>query len=120
MLLGLCGTSGCTPLLVSRQFGSRQFISFTAGLRESWFALDEKFKDQVLAINKNWKHCYRMKVACDQKSMVTPDFFYWIQTRINDTIPLPNEGENVPMEDHLRFVSSEAEMLRTELAKAET
>ncbi|KAL4376932.1 hypothetical protein GQ457_02G030970 [Hibiscus cannabinus] len=36
MLLGLWGAIGCAPLLVSRQFGSRQFMPFTAGLRESW------------------------------------------------------------------------------------
>ncbi|KAL4295334.1 hypothetical protein GQ457_12G014280 [Hibiscus cannabinus] len=35
MLLGLWGAIGCAHLLVSRQFGSRQFMSFTAGLRES-------------------------------------------------------------------------------------
>ncbi|KAK8559957.1 hypothetical protein V6N12_012768 [Hibiscus sabdariffa] len=58
MLLGLWGAIGCAPLLVSRQFGSRQFMPFTAGLRDSWFAFDEKFKERVLAINKNWKHCY--------------------------------------------------------------
>ncbi|KAL4323956.1 hypothetical protein GQ457_11G030790 [Hibiscus cannabinus] len=104
---------------LSRQFGSRQFMSFTAGLRESWFALDEKFKDQVLTINKNWKHCYCVKVACDQKSMVTPDYVYWIHTMINDTIPLRNQGQNIPMEDHLRVVPSEAYMLRTKLARAE-
>ncbi|KAL4351456.1 hypothetical protein GQ457_06G010010 [Hibiscus cannabinus] len=119
MLLGLWGAIGCAPLLVSRQFGSRQFMPFTAGLRESWFAFDEKFKDSVLAINKNWKHCYRVKVACDQKSMVTPDYVHWVQTRANDTIPLPNQGQNIPMVDHLRVVPSEADMLRTELARAE-
>ncbi|KAK8683845.1 hypothetical protein V6N13_039891 [Hibiscus sabdariffa] len=119
MLLGLWGAIGCAPLLVSRQFGSRQFMPFTAGLRGSWFAFDEKFKDSVLAINKNWKHCYRVKVACDQTSMVTPDYVHWIQTRVNDTIPLPNQGQNIPMVDHLRVVPSEADMLRTELAKVE-
>ncbi|KAK9011581.1 hypothetical protein V6N11_044428 [Hibiscus sabdariffa] len=119
MLLGLWGAIGCAPLLVSRQFGSRQFMPFTAGLRGSWFAFDEKFKDSVSAINKNWKHCYRVKVACDQTSMVTPDYVHWIQTRINDTIPFPNQGQNVPMVDHLRVVPSKADMLRTELAKAE-
>ncbi|KAK8559958.1 hypothetical protein V6N12_012769 [Hibiscus sabdariffa] len=51
--------------------------------------------------------------------MVTPDYAYWIRTRINDTIPLPNQGQNIPMEDHLRVVPSEADMLRTELARVE-
>ncbi|KAL4361815.1 hypothetical protein GQ457_04G031850 [Hibiscus cannabinus] len=35
MLLGLWGAIGCAPLLVSRQFGSRQFVPYTAGLADS-------------------------------------------------------------------------------------
>ncbi|KAL4285095.1 hypothetical protein GQ457_15G000320 [Hibiscus cannabinus] len=119
LLLGLWGAIGCAPLLVLRQFGSCQFMPFTAGLRDSRFAFDEKFKERVLAINKIWKHCYRVKVVCDQKSMVTPDYAYWIRTRVNDTIPLPNQGQNIPMNDHLRVVPFETDMLRTELAKVE-
>ncbi|KAL4272344.1 hypothetical protein GQ457_13G011990 [Hibiscus cannabinus] len=54
MLMGLWGAIACAPFLVSRQFGSCLFIPFTAGLRESWFAFDEKFREPILAINKNW------------------------------------------------------------------
>ncbi|KAL4273901.1 hypothetical protein GQ457_13G017450 [Hibiscus cannabinus] len=73
MLLGLWGAIGCAPLLVSRQFESRQFVPYTAGLGDSEFSFDTEFKKRVTNINKNWKHCYWIKTIYDSKGMVTPD-----------------------------------------------
>ncbi|KAK8696183.1 hypothetical protein V6N13_001320 [Hibiscus sabdariffa] len=112
MLLGLWGGIGCAPLLVSRQFGSQQFVPYTAGLRDSEFAFDTDFKKRVTKINKNWKHCYWIKVAGGKEGMVTPGYVSWVQTRVNDTIPLPNQGQDVSMEEHLRVFLSEANLLR--------
>ncbi|KAK8702205.1 hypothetical protein V6N13_020572 [Hibiscus sabdariffa] len=50
MLLGLWGGIRCAPLLVSRQFGSRQFIPFTQGLGDSEFAFELEFKRKVKKI----------------------------------------------------------------------
>ncbi|KAK8612718.1 hypothetical protein V6N13_092829 [Hibiscus sabdariffa] len=95
MLLGLWGGIGCAPLLVSRQFGSQQFVPYTVGLRDSEFAFDTDFKKRVTKINKNWKYCYWIKVAGGK------------------------EGQDVSMEDHLRVFPSEADLLRVELADAQ-
>ncbi|KAK8999935.1 hypothetical protein V6N11_082073 [Hibiscus sabdariffa] len=119
MLLGLWGAIGCAPLLVSRQFESRQFVPYTAGLGDSEFSFDTEFKKRVTNINKNWKHCYWIKTVSDSKGMVTPEYVSWMQTRVNDTIPLPNQGQEVSMEDHLRVFPSEADLLRIELADAQ-
>ncbi|KAK8635678.1 hypothetical protein V6N13_004403 [Hibiscus sabdariffa] len=119
MLLGLWGGIGCAPLLVSRQFGSQQFVPYTAGLRDSEFNFDTDFKKRVTKINKNWKYCYWIKVAGGKEGMATPGYVYWVQTRINDTIPLPNQGQDVSMEDHLRVFLLETDLLRAELADAQ-
>ncbi|KAL4325024.1 hypothetical protein GQ457_11G002140 [Hibiscus cannabinus] len=118
MLLGLWGAIGCAPLLVSRQFGSRQFVPYTAGLADSEFFFDTDFKARVTKINKSWKHSYWIKTVYDSKGMVTPEYVSWMQTRVNDTIPLSNQSQEVPIEDRLRVFPSEADLLRIELADA--
>ncbi|KAK8683069.1 hypothetical protein V6N13_039137 [Hibiscus sabdariffa] len=118
MLLGLWGGIGCAPLLVSRQFGSQQFVPYTAGLRDSEFHFDTDFRKRVVKINKNWKFCYWIKVAGGKEGLVTPEYESWAQMRINDTLPLPNQGQDTSMEDHLRVFQSEADLLRVELADA--
>ncbi|KAK8682906.1 hypothetical protein V6N13_038985 [Hibiscus sabdariffa] len=118
MLLGLWGGIGCAPLLVSRQFGSQQFVPYTAGLKDSEFHFDTDFRKRVVKINKNWKFCYWIKVAGGKEGLVTPEYESWAQTRINDNLPLPNQGQGTSMEDHLRVFQSEADLLRVELADA--
>ncbi|KAL4326397.1 hypothetical protein GQ457_11G025490 [Hibiscus cannabinus] len=44
MLLGVWGGIGCTPLLVSRQYGSRQFVPVTAGLNTTEFEFLNEFR----------------------------------------------------------------------------
>ncbi|KAK8990729.1 hypothetical protein V6N11_028692 [Hibiscus sabdariffa] len=92
MLLGLWGAIGCAPLLVSRQFESRQFMPYIVGLADSEFSFDTEFKKRVTNINKNWKHYYWIKIVYDSKGMVTPEYVSWMQTRVNDAILLPNQG----------------------------
>ncbi|KAL4342258.1 hypothetical protein GQ457_08G025480 [Hibiscus cannabinus] len=118
MLLGLWEAIGCAPLLVSRQLESRQFVPYTAGLADSEFSFDTEFRKRVTNINKNRKYCYWTKTVYDSKGMVTPEYVSWMQTRVNDTIPLPNQGQEVPMENRLRVFPSEADLLRVELADA--
>ncbi|KAK8672413.1 hypothetical protein V6N13_110785 [Hibiscus sabdariffa] len=119
MLLGLWGGIGCAPLLVSRKFGSQQFVPYTTGLRDSEFTFDTDFRKRVTKINKNWKYCYWIKVAGGKEGLVTLEYESWAQTRVNDTLPLPNQGQDTSMEDHLRVFQSEADLLRVELADAQ-
>ncbi|KAL4281781.1 hypothetical protein GQ457_03G020990 [Hibiscus cannabinus] len=103
MLLGLCGGIGCAPLLVSRQFGSQQFVPYTAGLRDSKFTFNTNFKKWVTKINKNWKRCYWMKIASGKKGIVTPKYESWYEKEL--MIPF-------------RF-KIKADLLRVELADAQ-
>ncbi|KAG8471622.1 hypothetical protein CXB51_036694 [Gossypium anomalum] len=63
-LLGLWGGIGYAPLLVQRQFSSRQFIPATGGLAQSEFAFTgEGYMKRVRDTAKSWKEIHFMELA---------------------------------------------------------
>ncbi|KAA3467687.1 myosin heavy chain, clone 203-like protein [Gossypium australe] len=44
--------------------------------------------------------------------MTTPEYDEWRNTRINDNVPMPSQGDALPIEVHLRVVPSELEIIR--------
>ncbi|KAE8685499.1 BTB/POZ domain-containing protein SETH6 [Hibiscus syriacus] len=54
---------------------------------------------------------YEAKAA---KEMLTPDYEEWRSDRKNENIPLPDQNEDISMEDHIKVVPSEIEILRAE------
>ncbi|KAK8684178.1 hypothetical protein V6N13_040209 [Hibiscus sabdariffa] len=74
-----------------------------------------EFKKKVNKIYLSWKHCYRVKSAGSEDNMVTPNYVVWMRIRVNDTILLPNQGQTMSMEEHLRVIPLEADTLRNEL-----
>ncbi|KAE8701519.1 putative Suppressor of protein silencing 3 [Hibiscus syriacus] len=118
MLLGLWGGIGYAPLLVIRQYEGRQFVPVTAGLQSSEFAFHSKnYKRNIMEAVTAWKttFCIRAKAA---KEMLTPDYEEWRSARKNENIPLPDQKEDISMEDRIKVVPSEIEILRAEF-KAE-
>ncbi|KAE8734999.1 hypothetical protein F3Y22_tig00000538pilonHSYRG00072 [Hibiscus syriacus] len=118
MLLGLWGGIGYAPLLVIRQYEGRQFVPVTAGLQSSEFAFHSKnYKRSIMEAVTAWKtiFCIRAKAA---KEMLTPDYEEWRSSRKNENIPLPDQKEDISMEDRIKVVPSEIEILRAEF-KAE-
>ncbi|MBA0672774.1 hypothetical protein Goklo_029725 [Gossypium klotzschianum] len=45
-------------------------------------------------------------------AMTTPEYNEWWVRRINDNIPKPSQGNNQSIEEHLRVVPSELEIIR--------
>ncbi|KAE8662571.1 No pollen germination related 2 [Hibiscus syriacus] len=114
MLLGLWGGIGYAPLLVIRQYEGRQFVPITAGLQSSEFAFHCKnYKRNIMEAVTAWKttFCIRAKAA---KEMLTPDYEEWRSVRKNENIPLPDQNEDISMEDRIKVVPSEIEILRAE------
>ncbi|KAE8691542.1 DNA-repair protein UVH3, putative isoform 1 [Hibiscus syriacus] len=114
MLLGLWGGIGYAPLLVMRQYEGRQFVPVTAGLHSSEFAFHIKnYKRNIMEAVTAWKttFCIRAKAA---KEMLTPDYEEWRSVRKNENIPLPDQNEDISMEDRIKVVPSEIEILRAE------
>ncbi|XP_040951356.1 uncharacterized protein [Gossypium hirsutum] len=117
LFLGIWGAIGYAPLLVLRQYRSRQFIPMTQGLAQSGFLYGEKdSKKKSREIYNAWNHTCRIKrVAVNP--MVTPEYNEWRSRRVNDNIPRPNLEEARPIEEYLRVVPSELEIIKQDFEK---
>ncbi|KAG8489869.1 hypothetical protein CXB51_015425 [Gossypium anomalum] len=90
-LAGIWGASGYTPLLVLRQYRSRQFIPATQGLAQCEFSYkDDGYKKKVREISDAWNQTRRMK-GFTAGPMTTPEYEWWRGRRVNDNIPKPNQ-----------------------------
>ncbi|KAK8694473.1 hypothetical protein V6N13_072024 [Hibiscus sabdariffa] len=119
---------GCAPLLMNsgmkwtqvnglRPSGickSKTLFGGPHGYALGVFYIGE-FKKKVNKIYLSWKHCYRVKSSGSEDNMVTPDYVVWMQIRVNDTILLPDQGQTMSMEEHMRVIPSETDTLRNEL-----
>ncbi|KAG8474120.1 hypothetical protein CXB51_034044 [Gossypium anomalum] len=82
-LLGLWGGVGYAPLLVQRQFSSRQFIPATGGLAQFEFAFaGEGYMKRVRDIAKSWKEIHFMELALYADTL-TQDYDIWRKQRVN-------------------------------------
>ncbi|MBA0729293.1 hypothetical protein Golax_022630 [Gossypium laxum] len=89
-LLGIWGAVGYAPLLVLRQYRSRQFIPTTQGLAECEFSYGEDgYKKKIRKMTNAWKQTRRMKRLVEGP-MTTPEYIEWQVRRINDNIPEPS------------------------------
>ncbi|KAG8480194.1 hypothetical protein CXB51_024932 [Gossypium anomalum] len=82
-LLGLQGGVGYAPLLVQRQFFSRQFIPASGGLAQFEFAFaGEGYMKRVRDIAKSWKEIHFMELALYADTL-TQDYDLWRKQRVN-------------------------------------
>ncbi|KAG8477142.1 hypothetical protein CXB51_030917 [Gossypium anomalum] len=111
-LLGIWGATGYAPLLVLRQYRSRQFIPMTHGLAQSEFAYKEKnYRKRVQEISDAWKRTHRMKRLA-VGSMTTPEYKGWLSNRVNDSVPEPSLEDVRTMEEYLQVIPSELEIVK--------
>ncbi|KAG8486010.1 hypothetical protein CXB51_019405 [Gossypium anomalum] len=99
-LLGIWGAARYAPLLVLRQYRSRQFIPMTHGLAQSEFAYKEK----------NYKKKMRRMKRLAIGSMTTPEYKGWLSKRVNDNIPEPSLEDFRMIEEYLQVIPSELEI----------
>ncbi|KAG8480518.1 hypothetical protein CXB51_024609 [Gossypium anomalum] len=101
-LTGIWGASGYTPLLVLRQYRSRQFIPATQGLAQCEFSYKyDGYKKKVREISDAWNQTRRMK-GFTAGPMITPEYEGWWGKRVNDNIPKSDQGSTQPIEEYLR------------------
>ncbi|KAK8565690.1 hypothetical protein V6N12_059245 [Hibiscus sabdariffa] len=116
-LLGIWGASGYAPLLVSRQYRSRQFIPAIRGLATCEFAYGSRdYKRSVSLIMHAWNHIYQMK-PFDEKPRVVPEYRLWRNRRLGDSTPVTNQECNIPIEEHLQVNPSEMEMAKQDFER---
>ncbi|MFQ6661111.1 hypothetical protein Gotur_029379 [Gossypium turneri] len=78
-LLGLWGGVGYAPLMVQRQFASRQFVPVTDGLAQSEFAfMGEGYMKKVRDTANSWRQIYLMELAL-YADTITVDYDIWRQ-----------------------------------------
>ncbi|XP_039030865.1 uncharacterized protein LOC120165406 [Hibiscus syriacus] len=85
---------GYAPLMVSRQYGSRQFILATSGLSESEFAFRrDQYKENIRKATEAWKWIHRVNLFTSSQKL-SPEYEQWRINRVNENIPVVN-FENV-------------------------
>ncbi|MBA0881968.1 hypothetical protein Goshw_030358 [Gossypium schwendimanii] len=111
-LLGIWGAIGFAPLLVLRQYRSRQFIPITHRLVESEFSYKgDCYKKKIQEMSNLWNQTRRMKRLA-VGPMTTPEYNkLWVR-RINDNILELSHGNSQSIKEHLRVVPSELEIIK--------
>ncbi|KAL1120467.1 hypothetical protein V6Z11_D01G168000 [Gossypium hirsutum] len=102
-LLGIWGAIGYAPLLVLRQYRSRQFIPATQGLAECEFSYGgDRYKKRIREVSNAWNQTRQMKRLA-VGPMTTSEYDEW---RVRRSI-----------EKHLRVVPSKLEILKQDFER---
>ncbi|KAL1063699.1 hypothetical protein V6Z11_D13G160900 [Gossypium hirsutum] len=111
------GAVGYAPLLVLRQYGSRQFVPATHGLAKCEFLYrGDNYKKKVNEISEAWNQPHKMK-RLSVGSMTSPKYSEWRSKRVNDNIPELNSEGVRPMEEYLQVIPSELEIIKQDFKK---
>ncbi|MFQ6659608.1 hypothetical protein Gotur_028448 [Gossypium turneri] len=103
--------------MVLRQYRSRQFIPATQGLAEFEFSYKGNgYKKNIREITSAWDQTHRMKRLA-VVPMTTPEYNEWWGRRINDNIPGPSQEDSQSIEEHLRVVPFELEIIKQDFEK---
>ncbi|XP_052489796.1 uncharacterized protein LOC128042489 [Gossypium raimondii] len=116
-LLGIWGAIGYAPLLVLRQYRSRQFVPTTQGLAQSEFSYKcDGYKKKIREMTNAWRQTHRLKRLSVGPSM-TPEYISWLGRRVNDNIPVPGQGDSQLVEKHVHMVPSELEIIKQDFER---
>ncbi|KAA3468775.1 golgin subfamily A member 5-like [Gossypium australe] len=116
-LLGILGAVGYAPLLVLRQYGSRQFIPATYGLAQCELLYrGDNYKRRVKEISGAWNQTCRMK-RLSTRPMTTPEYSRWRIGRVNDNILELNSEGAQSREECLQVVPSELGMVKQDFER---
>ncbi|MFQ6657075.1 hypothetical protein Gotur_026894 [Gossypium turneri] len=89
-LLRIWGAVGYAPLLVLRQYRSRQFVPATQGLAQCEFSYkDDGYKRKIREMSNACRQTRRMKRLAVGPIM-TPEYIEWWGKSINDNISGPS------------------------------
>ncbi|MFQ6665183.1 hypothetical protein Gotur_032011, partial [Gossypium turneri] len=116
-LLRIWRATGYAPLLVLRQYRSRQFVPATQGLAECEFSYKgNNYRGKIREMSNAWKRIHRMK-RITVGATTTSEYHGWRSKRIDDNIPKPREECGRPIEENLRVVPSELEIIKQDFEK---
>ncbi|KAG8483871.1 hypothetical protein CXB51_022613 [Gossypium anomalum] len=105
------------PLLVLRQYRSRQFTPPTYGLAQCEFVFTENnYTKRVREISNAWNQTLRMKKFA-ANPITTLVYDQWRIRKINDNIPTSDQEDPRSMEECLRVIPSELEIIRQDFER---
>ncbi|KAG8495975.1 hypothetical protein CXB51_007581 [Gossypium anomalum] len=108
---------GYTPLLVLRQYKAEQFIPATQGLAQSDFSYKgDHYKKKMREIFEAWKKVCCVKILIKGPT-TTFEYKEWFSKRVNDNIPRPSLEAARSMEENLRVIPSELEVIKQEFER---
>ncbi|MBA0788493.1 hypothetical protein Gotri_026907, partial [Gossypium trilobum] len=81
-----------------------------------WGAVDDDYKKKICEMTNAWKQIHQMK-RFSVGPMTTPEYNDWWDRRVNDNIPKPSRENSQPIEEHLRVVPSELEIIKQDFEK---
>ncbi|KAG8472003.1 hypothetical protein CXB51_036072 [Gossypium anomalum] len=111
------GFVGYALLLVLRQYRARQFIPVTQGLAQSDFSYKgDHYKKRMREISEAWKKPFYIKILIEG-SISTLEFKGWFSRRVNDNVPRPILGVTRSLEESLRVIPSELEVMKQEFER---
>ncbi|MBA0575619.1 hypothetical protein Golob_027676 [Gossypium lobatum] len=90
--------------------------SLYLGFRELLAMHRDGYKKKIQEMSNAWSQAQQMKRLA-VGSITTPEYIKWWGRRINDNIPGPSQGENQPIEKHLRIVPSELEIIKQDFER---
>ncbi|KAG8474232.1 hypothetical protein CXB51_034086 [Gossypium anomalum] len=116
-LPGIWGVVSYTHLLVVRQYKVEQFIPATQGLAQSDFSYKgDHYKTKMREIFEAWKKVCCMKILTKGPT-TTSEYKGWFGKRVNDNIPRPSLEAAQSMEENLRVIPSELEVIKQEFER---
>ncbi|MBA0653967.1 hypothetical protein Goklo_021062 [Gossypium klotzschianum] len=116
-LLGIWRVVRYTPLLILRQYRSRQFLPTTQGLAQCEFSYKgDNYKRKIREISKAWKQVHRMK-RFTIGAMTTLEYYGWWSKRVNNNISRPVKNGIQSIEEHLQVVPSKLEIIKQDFEK---
>ncbi|KAK5840894.1 hypothetical protein PVK06_009800 [Gossypium arboreum] len=74
------------------------------------------YKKKVREISNTWNQTRKMKKFA-ANPMTTPEYDQWWKQRINDNIPTSDQGNPQSIEEHLKVIPSELEIIREDFER---
>ncbi|MFQ6662224.1 hypothetical protein Gotur_030100, partial [Gossypium turneri] len=104
-------------ILQNLQYRSRQFIPATHGLAECEFSYKgDGYKKKIREMSNALNQTHQMKRLV-VGPMTILEYNDWRVRRINDNIPEPSHENSQSIEEHLRVVPSELEIIKQDFER---
>ncbi|MBA0880197.1 hypothetical protein Goshw_013568 [Gossypium schwendimanii] len=94
-----------------RDFDGVPLLGLWGAVRYTPLLMGNNYRRKIREMSNAWKQIHRMK-RFTVVAMTNPEYYEWCSKRVNDNIPEPNHKNSQSIEEHLRVVPSELEIIK--------